>query len=49
MYVTTIQGKPFLMENKGLLISFSQYHGCSWHGISRSQGISNYDIDLAYL
>ena len=35
-----------IQENKNLLISHSQYHGCWWPGDNRSQGINSHGIDL---
>ena len=33
------------MWDKDLPSLNSQYHGCSWPGDARSQGINNHDID----
>ena len=34
------------MKDKDIPSLYIQYHGCRWPGDERSQGISNYDIDL---
>ena len=33
-------------EEKDHFIVYSQYHGCWWLSITKSQGISSHDIDL---
>ena len=41
--------KSFRIANKGLLVLYSQHHGCCWSGDGRSQGISSRGIDLGIL
>ena len=41
--------KSFSVEDKDLLILYTQYHGCWWPGDARSQAINNHGIDLICL